>query len=146
MEVLLCNDKDWLFSEEAFNIYAPCMYQPTFEKYCTKMEQYFDDPSLKIYVCEDSKQKIGMMIIDKSEDVAEIAGIAISTRYRGQGAGRLMIEQVMESESIMSLKAQTDEDAIEFYRKCGFKDEKEIVEYPDGSVVRYNCLKTILEV
>ena len=47
----------------------------------------------------------------------------------------------MESEGIRSLKAQTDEDAIEFYRKCGFSDEKEIIEYPDGSAVRYNCLK-----
>lgn len=141
MKVLLCNDKDWLFSEEAFNIYAPCMYLPTFEKYRAKMEQYFDDPSLKIYVCEDSKQKIGMMIMDKSVDVPEIVGIAVSTRYRGQGAGRLMIEQVMESEGIRSLKAQTDDDSIEFYRKCGFTDEKENVEYPDGSAVRYNCLK-----
>ncbi len=141
MKVLLCNDKDWLFSEEAFNIYAPCMYLPTFEKYRAKMEQYFSDPSLKIYVCEDSKQKIGMMIMDKSGDVPEIVGIAVSTRYRGQGAGRLMIEQVMESEGIRSLKAQTDDDSIEFYRKCGFTDEKEIVEYPDGSAVRYNCLK-----
>lgn len=141
MKVLLCNDKDWLFSEEAFNIYAPCMYLPTFEKYLTKMEQYFSDPFLKIYVCEDSKQKIGMMIVDKTGDVPEIVGIAVSTRYRGQGAGRLMIEQVMESEGIRSLKAQTDDDSIEFYRKCGFTDEKEIVEYPDGSAVRYNCLK-----
>ncbi|MCR5803888.1 MAG: GNAT family N-acetyltransferase [Clostridia bacterium] len=141
MKVLLCNDKKWIFSKDAFEIYAPCMYQPVFEKYRTKMEQYCSDPAMKIYVCEDYKQKIGMMIIDHSGDVPEIVGIAVSSRCRGQGAGRLMVERIMESEGIRSLKAQTDEDAIEFYRKCGFKDEKEIIEYPDGSAVRYNCLK-----
>ena len=30
MKVLLCEDTDWLLSEEAFLIYAPCMFHPTY--------------------------------------------------------------------------------------------------------------------
>ena len=33
MRVLLCEDADWLMSEEAFSIYASCMYHPTYEDY-----------------------------------------------------------------------------------------------------------------
>ena len=39
MKVLLCEDTDWLLSEEAFLIYAPCMFHPTYEEYKTKMEE-----------------------------------------------------------------------------------------------------------
>ena len=28
----------------------------------------------------------------------------------------------------------------EEYRKCGFSEEKIVIEYPDGSAVRYNCV------
>lgn len=31
MRVMLCNDTDWLLSEEAFLLYAPCMYQSYLE-------------------------------------------------------------------------------------------------------------------
>ena len=38
------------------------------------------------------------------------------------------------------LEAQTDDDSVGFYRKCGFAVERIVVDYPDGSVVRYNCV------
>ena len=38
MKVLLCEDADWLLSEEAFSIYASCMFQPTYEDYKAQME------------------------------------------------------------------------------------------------------------
>ena len=33
MEVALCRDMDWLLSEDAFSIYASCMYMPTYEAF-----------------------------------------------------------------------------------------------------------------
>ena len=33
MKVLVCEDADWLLSEEAFSIYDSCMYHPTYEDY-----------------------------------------------------------------------------------------------------------------
>ena len=70
MKTVLCENRDRLLSEEAFSIYASCMYHPTYEEY----------------------------------------------------------------------KAQTDDDSIGFYRKCGFTEEKLVKEYSDGEVVRYNCV------
>ncbi len=75
-----------------------------------------------------------------SEDAAEIVGIAVSDNARRKGIGKQLIQRVIESENLESIKAQTDDDSIGFYRKCGFSDERIVIEYPDGSAVRYNCV------
>ena len=140
MKVLLCEDADWLLSEEAFSIYASCMFQPTYEDYKAQMEDCLTDSSVKVFVCEHRDKKTGMMVLKLSEAAAEIVGIAVSDNARRMGIGKQLIQRVMESENLESIKAQTDDDSIGFYRKCGFSDERIVIEYPDGSAVRYNCV------
>ena len=140
MKVLLCEDADWLLSEEAFSIYASCMYHPTYDEYKTQMEDYLLDSSVKVFVSENRGRKTGMMVLKLSEAAAEIIGIAVSDNARRKGIGKQLIQRVMKSENLESVKAQTDDDSIGFYRKCGFSEERVVIEYSDGSVVRYNCV------
>ena len=140
MKVLLCEDADWLLSEEAFSIYASCMFHPTYEEYKAQMEDCLTDSSVKVFVCEYRGRKTGMMILKLSEAAAEIIGIAVSYNVRRKGIGKQLIQCVMELQNLESVKAQTDVDSIGFYRKCGFSEEKTIIGYPDGSAVRYNCV------
>ena len=140
MKVLLCEDADWLLSEEAFSIYASCMYHPTYDEYKTQMEDYLLDSSVKVFVSENRGKKTGMMVLKLSEAAAEIIGIAVSDNARRKGIGKQLIQRVMKSDNLESVKAQTDDDSIDFYRKCGFSEERIVIEYSDGSVVRYNCV------
>ena len=140
MKVLLCEDADWLMSEEAFSIYASCMYHPTYEDYKAQMEDYLLDSSVKVFVSENRGKKTGMMVLRLSEDDAEIIGIAVTDNARHKGIGKQLIQRIMKSENLESFKAQTDDDSIGFYRKCGFSDERIVIEYPDGAAVRYNCV------
>ena len=140
MKVLLCEDADWLLSEEAFSIYASCMYHPTYDEYKTQMKDYLLDSSVKVFVSENRGRKTGMMVLKLSEAAAEIIGIAVSDNARRKGIGKQLIQRVMKSENLESVKAQTDDDSIGFYRKCGFSEERIVIEYSDGSVVRYNCV------
>ena len=140
MKVVLCIDTDWLLSEEAFLLYASCMYQPRYENFKKQMEDLLNDQSVKVYVCENRGKKTGMMVLKYSDSVAEIIGIAVSEKLRRQGIGGHLIQFVMESESLERIHAQTDDDSVGFYRKCGFTEERIVVDYPDGSVVRYNCV------
>ncbi|MBQ6517698.1 MAG: GNAT family N-acetyltransferase [Anaerolineaceae bacterium] len=140
MKVLLCEDADWLLSEEAFSIYASCMYHPTYDEYKTQMEDYLLDSSVKVFVSENRGRKTGMMVLKLSEAAAEIIGIAVSDNARRKGIGKQLIQRVMKSDNLESVKAQTDDDSIGFYRKCGFSEERIVIEYSDGSVVRYNCV------
>ena len=150
-EIIRCMEKHWLTSEEAFSIYAPCMYQPTNEDYKALMEKYLSDPSVKIFVCDMDGEKTGILVMKEIEAAegsetgveAEILGIAVRKDLRGKGIGKEMVCQVMETEHLQKIKAQTDDDAIGFYRKSGFEEERVVIEYPNGSVVRYNCRLTI---
>ena len=105
MKTVLCENTEWLLSEEAFSIYASCM-----------------------------------MVLKSSGVAAEIIGIAVSDNARHKGIGKELIQSVIKSEEIERIKAQTDDGSIGFYRKCGFSEEKTVVEYSDGSAVRYNCV------
>ena len=140
MKTVLCENTEWLLSEEAFSIYASCMYHPTYEEYKAQMEDYLHDSSVKVFVCENRGKRIGMMVLRSSGVAAEIIGIAVSDNARRKGIGTQLIQRVMESEDLKSVKAQTDDDSIGFYRKCGFSDERIVIEYPDGAAVRYNCV------
>ncbi len=140
MNVRSCVDKDWLLSEGAFLLYASCMYQPRYENYKNQMEYLIGDPSVRIYVCESQGRITGMMVLRISGSAADIIGIAVSEKNRCQGTGRYLVQYVMKSEGLERLNAQTDDDSIGFYRKCGFKEERIVVDYPDGSAVRYNCV------
>ena len=61
MKVAVCEDTDWLLSEEAYSIYAPCMYHLTCEDYKTQMEGFLQASSVKVFVCEDRNRKTGMI-------------------------------------------------------------------------------------
>lgn len=137
---MLSRDIDWLLSEEAFSLYASCMYHPTYEDFKIQVEGFLNDPSVKIYVCENRGRKTGMMVLKYADTVAKIIGIAVSDKLRCQGIGRHMIQSAMKTEGLERIEAQTDDDSVGFYRKCGFAAERIIVDYPDGSAVRYNCV------
>ena len=140
MKTVLCSDRDWLLSQEAYMLYAPCMYHPAYDDFRKQMEGFLNDPSVRIFVCENQGEKAGMMVLKYTNAGAEIIGIAVPEKLRRRGIGRYIIQFVLQSESLERLEAQTDDDSVGFYRKCGFALEKIIVDYPDGSVARYNCV------
>ena len=45
MKVAVCEDTDWLLSEEAYSIYAPCMYHPTSRTIRKQMEGFLQASS-----------------------------------------------------------------------------------------------------
>ena len=139
MRIVICQDTERLFSEKAFAVYKHCMYKPTFEKYRNAMRVVVCDAHSKIYFCEDNGSIVGMLVMKKEADKAEIVGVAVSEEYRHQGIAKQMLRHAIAEEGLQAVFAQTDDDAVGFYRKCGFEVMKEDIEYPDGVRVRYNC-------
>ena len=136
VRVFPCKEQKCLLAESAYRVYAPCMYQPTPGKYKEKMEGYIADPSVTIFVCEYHDECAGLLVIKYKE----ILGIAVREDCRRLGFGKLMINEAMRSKNLNSVRAQTDDDAVGFYRRCGFYVERREIEYPDGVVVRYDCV------
>ena len=155
-EVTPCTDREWILSEDAYKIYVSCMYEPTYEKYLETMKGLLKSPSVEIYVYRTGHYIAGMLVLDGKSGVAglnqtdignasktpdaEIIGIAVDPGCRHFGIGRKLIRKVTESSRFDSLYAQTDDDAVDFYRSCGFAVTAEVKQYPDGEVTRYHCL------
>jgi len=53
MELRICNHDAWLFSAEAYEIYAQCMYQASFEDYTEEMKTLAANPDCIVFACFD---------------------------------------------------------------------------------------------
>ena len=50
LQISVCADAAWLLSKEAFALYAPCLYQPTYESYRERMRGYLAAPGVVVGV------------------------------------------------------------------------------------------------
>ena len=124
-----------LRSEAAYAIYASCMYDPTFEKYLLKIEQYLSNPQTRCFGAFASGKLSGILIIQ----CGKILGIAVEENTRRKGIGRALINHAALYFSTLS--AETDDDAVDFYRACGFECTRFERTFPDRISIRYNCIK-----
>ena len=69
----------------------------------------------------------------------EIIGIAVNSSVRGKGIGSYMINQVVNNYGLLSVYAETDNNAVGFYRNNGFSIVEFSEIYGDEPVVRYKC-------
>ena len=81
---------------------------------------------------------VGVIGIELSaEGVGVIAQIAVAPASRHMGIGQAMINVAMRDLSLSVLRAETDDDAVGFYRSCGFQVRSLGEKYP--GVERYLC-------
>lgn len=63
----------------------------------------------------------GIIGIELQENRAIIKHIAVLESHRSMGIGRAMIQGLRSSYSACEVHAETDDDAVGFYRKCDFR-------------------------
>ncbi len=136
---LIAEDTEWLYSEESFEIYADCMYKPNLEKYREMMKKYIESPAVMILVNQTDGDVSAIMVSEFTDDGTKILGIAVAEKYRGCGIGRKMTKELRRMSAARPLLAETDCDAVGFYRSCGFRVEMIRKQYQDGIVERYLC-------
>ena len=138
--LILIELTDWETIEKGYAVYRDCMYLPTKEKYQQKMQAYLQDAAIKIYGCFCENALKGLLVLRSfPQNQAELVGMAVEESSRRQGIGTLMLRQVMESCCLQAVFAETDDDAVEFYRKNGFSVEKHTECYNGQAVARYTC-------
>jgi ribosomal protein S18 acetylase RimI-like enzyme len=129
---------------DLYYIYKHCMYKPSPKKYAVKVDEFMRDKSAKVLACKNAGKTVGIMVISFIDvDSAEIVGIATSETFRLRGAGRFMIGAAMERFEMLSLYAETDDDAVGFYRAVGFDIRECTQVYGGESVTRYDCILRI---
>ena len=133
-------------SHEIYDIYSACMYMPTWEKFYEQAMQLISDDLVSILGFVHNNDILGILVIRKGpQQNAVIEGIAVHRSYRQMGIGRQLIEFVFGMLQIRALLAETDDDAILFYKHCGFKTVEVVKYYDDKEYRRYKCVLEILQ-
>lgn len=86
----------------------------------------------------DDEKVIGAVGFERRGDAsATLLHIAVAPAVRRRGLGRYLLEYVVCAEGLSRLEAETDDDAVGFYRRCGFDVVSLGEKYP--GVTRYQC-------
>ena len=115
---------------------------PTEEKFNKKVEQFLNNNSVKIFACFSHGKIVGVMavsFIEQEQKKVEILGIAVDLSARGKGIGSYMINQIVKEYDLISVYAETDNDAVGFYQKNGFSVTEFSEIYDEKMVIRYKC-------
>ncbi|WP_342443584.1 GNAT family N-acetyltransferase [Lysinibacillus sp. FSL K6-0075] len=102
---------------------------------------YMAYPERVLYGYTIEQDLVGCIGIVKGEaNRCEIKHIAVSPAFRGKGIGREMIRYVEEHHAFSSIYAETDQEAVLFYKNLGFHITSLGEKYP--GVERFACLLT----
>lgn len=66
-------------------------------------------------------QLIGAYTIERDGMANQVTLIAVDPEFRRRGFGKTMLLDALRRSGRRPLTAETDEDALDFYKKCGFK-------------------------
>lgn len=108
----------------------------------TEYVQHQQSANRKLYGYELYGQMIGCIGLNfTGSNECEIKHIAVSPHMRGQQIGRRMIQFICGKYSLKFIFAETDEDAVEFYRRIGFHVTSLGEKYPGRE--RFLCKKEL---
>ena len=125
---------------QTYGIYKHCMFMPTEEKFNNKVDLFLKDNSVKIFACFEQDKIVSIMVVSfKEQKKIEIIGIAVDVSARGKGIGSYMINQVINNYGLLSVYAETDNDAVGFYQKNNFSITEFSEIYDGETVIRYKC-------
>jgi len=128
---------DFDFSEVRL-LLSECMW-PDEDRISEEINLYISDDSRELYGRFINDELIGLIgIIRKSIIEVELKHIAIRSDYRKQGIGRDMIFKYIADNGILIIKAETDLEAVDFYKNIGFHILNLGEKYP--GVNRYRCI------
>lgn len=144
MNVVIENLKENIVSnEDILEILKYSHFNPTKEKLSKLTENYHKNEDVFPFASFNGDKISGIIVIKKIDNESyEIIDIAVDKDYRGQGIASKLIDYVIEKLDIKTLFAETDDEAVGFYKKYGFKTEV----IKNKEYTRYKCTLTTFEI
>lgn len=133
--------KQNFLTPEVYEIYSLCMYTPTYEKFAKKAHAYLSNPGTAIYGFYEDTVLLGVIVLQaKAQNTAEIVGIAVERTHQHRHIGKGLIQYAVTTGRYPELYAETDDDAVSFYERCGFETEAFQAAYDGIPCRRYRCI------
>lgn len=133
----ICDIKEIITEPNILKLLAPSVYNPTEERLLNRAKKYQEDENTNIYAYKEDGGYKGIVIFKIINNSATILDIAVKPDYQGQGIGGKLIDFIFNSFNVNNITAETDDDAIGFYKKYGFTVADTKVEF---NTKRYVCV------
>ncbi len=117
---------------------ALSVFNPTEERLLNRAKKYQENENTNIYAYKDNGEHKGIVIFKIVNNSATILDISVKPEFQGQGIGSKLIDFIFNSFNVDNITAETDDDAIGFYKKYGFTVDDTKVEF---NTKRYTCVK-----
>ena len=134
----ICDIKEIITEPDILKLLAPSVYNPTEERLLNRAKKYQEDEETNVYVYKEDNEYKGIVVFEIVNNSATILDIAVKSKHQGQGIGSKLIDFIFNSFNVDSIIAETDDDAIGFYKKYGFTVADTKVKF---DVKRYSIIK-----
>ena len=137
MEIII-DIKPILKRDYVLIVLSESVYMPTEEKLKKRAVDYINNSNVVVYGYKREGAICGLIVLDitKKEEIV-ILDIAVGKGNQHTGIGRKLVEYTLYNLKSNTLIAETDDDAVGFYRKCGFIIYNLGKKYPN--IIRYKC-------
>ena len=116
----ICDIKEIITEPDILKLLAPSVYNPTEERLLNRAKKYQEDENTNIYAYKDDGEYKGIVVFKIENKLATILDFAVKPEYQGQGIGSKLIDFIFNQFEVDNITAETDDDAIGFYKKYGF--------------------------
>ena len=133
----ICDVKEIITEPDLLKLLAPSVFNPTEERLLNRAKKYQEDENSNIYAYKHNGQYKGIVNFKIANNSSTILDIAVKPEYQGQGIGSKLIDFIFNTFNTQNITAETDNDAIGFYKKYGFIVADTKVEF---DTKRYVCV------
>lgn len=118
--------------------------RPTPERLKQLMEEFYTSDGHTLYIALQDDRIAGVIGMDYTDwPNGVIKHIAVNLDMQKQNIGYRLINHAVATLNLEHIEAETDQDAADFYRACGFEVQEIKSKYP--GVQRFRCCKEIVK-
>ena len=121
------------------NLVSESAWDKSEEAAIKRIVEFRNRDDMILYGWLENNRILGVTGVIIHSNCIEINNIAVDPEYRNRGIGCAMITALRDMYK-STLKAETDDDAVGFYIKCGFIVEEFTKVYNGTKFKRYNCI------
>jgi ribosomal protein S18 acetylase RimI-like enzyme len=101
---------------------ALALGNPTLERLQKLLEEFYVEDGHTLFVASDRSRLTGVIGLDHTAAPhGWIIHLAVRPDLRRRRIGKNLINHATNTLGLISIAAETDQDAVEFYRACGFE-------------------------
>ncbi|MCL2409756.1 MAG: GNAT family N-acetyltransferase [Oscillospiraceae bacterium] len=136
---MLCDIKNELGNPTVRKLVSESAFDKSTEAMDRKAAEFQRREDLHLYGWFENNEILGVCGVEVHSKWVVIHNIAVDPKTRKNGIGKAMINAVQQKYKT-AVEAETDDDAVEFYRKCGFETKGFMKTYNSVEYQRYRCV------